>query len=48
MWPVTITLVRADGCIDSADLEGLLEEKQRASKDADAMIQGRDGSWALR
>lgn len=48
MWPVTITLGRADGCIDSADLEGLLEEKQRASKDADAVVQGRDGGWALR
>ena len=31
-----------------ADLEGLLEEKQRASKDADLVVQVRDGDWALR
>ena len=36
------------GRIDSADLEGLLEEKQRASKAADLVVQVRDGDQALR
>lgn len=33
--------------LDRADLESLLEEEQRASEDAGAVVQVRDWGWEL-